>query len=63
MAVFDRASITRAYDRWAPVYDLVFGKVVETGTVDAVVNSPSHEYTKRLIASVPSLDPHLQSQE
>ena len=39
------------------------GKVVETGTVDAVVNSPSHVYTKRLIASVPRLDPSLQPQE
>ena len=23
--------VTRAYDRWAPVYDLVFGRVFETG--------------------------------
>jgi phosphatidylethanolamine/phosphatidyl-N-methylethanolamine N-methyltransferase len=22
---------TKAYDRWAPVYDLVFGRVFETG--------------------------------
>jgi phosphatidylethanolamine/phosphatidyl-N-methylethanolamine N-methyltransferase len=31
MAVFDRASITRTYDRWAPVYDFVFGKVFDAG--------------------------------
>lgn len=36
MAVFDRASITRAYDRWAPVYDLVFGKVFETGRAASI---------------------------
>ena len=28
---FTRDSITRAYDRWAPVYDLVFGKVFDVG--------------------------------
>jgi phosphatidylethanolamine/phosphatidyl-N-methylethanolamine N-methyltransferase len=36
MAVFDRASITRAYDRWAPVYDFVFGKVFETGRAASI---------------------------
>ena len=39
------------------------GKVVETGTVDAVVNSPSHVYTKQLIASVPRPDPSLRPWE
>jgi peptide/nickel transport system ATP-binding protein len=39
------------------------GKVVETGTVDAVLNSPSDVYTKRLIASVPGLDPSLKPSE
>lgn len=41
MAVFDRASITRAYDRWAPVYDLVFGKVFETGRAAAIAAAES----------------------
>jgi phosphatidylethanolamine/phosphatidyl-N-methylethanolamine N-methyltransferase len=27
----DRAGVTKAYDRWAPIYDLVFGKVFEQG--------------------------------
>src|SRR5947199_10807095 len=27
----DRATIEKAYARWAPVYDLVFGKVFERG--------------------------------
>ena len=30
-ADLDRATITRAYARWAPVYDIVFGKVFERG--------------------------------
>ncbi len=36
------------------------GRVVETGSVDAVLNAPSHDYTKRLIASVPRPDPTMQ---
>src|SRR5256714_8711391 len=27
----DRAGVAKAYERWAPVYDLVFGKVFEHG--------------------------------
>ena len=34
-----------------------YGKVVETGTVDKVLNAPEHSYTQALIASVPSLIP------
>jgi phosphatidylethanolamine/phosphatidyl-N-methylethanolamine N-methyltransferase len=41
MAVFDRASITRAYDRWAPVYDLVFGKVFATGRAASIAAAES----------------------
>jgi phosphatidylethanolamine/phosphatidyl-N-methylethanolamine N-methyltransferase len=32
----DRAAVTKAYDRWAPVYDLVFGPVFERGRQAAV---------------------------
>jgi phosphatidylethanolamine/phosphatidyl-N-methylethanolamine N-methyltransferase len=28
---FDRNTVERAYDRWAPIYDLVFGPVFERG--------------------------------
>ncbi|ALS60335.1 ABC transporter ATP-binding protein [Pandoraea norimbergensis] len=31
------------------------GKIVEQGTVDAVLTRPSHEYTRALIAAVPAL--------
>lgn len=30
------AGVTRAYDRWAPVYDLVFGPVFRRGRSDAI---------------------------
>ena len=33
------------------------GLIVESGTVDQVLNQPSHPYTKSLIAAVPSLTP------
>ena len=34
-----------------------YGHVVETGTVDKVLNNPEHPYTQALISSVPSLVP------
>ena len=33
------------------------GLIVESGTVDNVLNKPSHPYTKSLISAVPSLIP------
>jgi phosphatidylethanolamine/phosphatidyl-N-methylethanolamine N-methyltransferase len=33
---FDKDAITKAYGRWAPVYDVVFGKVFERGRAAAV---------------------------
>jgi phosphatidylethanolamine/phosphatidyl-N-methylethanolamine N-methyltransferase len=35
-AEFDKETVTRAYARWAPVYDLVFAKVFERGHRAAV---------------------------
>jgi phosphatidylethanolamine/phosphatidyl-N-methylethanolamine N-methyltransferase len=32
----DKDTVTRAYDKWAPVYDLVFGAVFERGRVAAI---------------------------
>ena len=34
-----------------------YGQIVETGSVDKVLNHPEHPYTQALIASVPSLTP------
>jgi phosphatidylethanolamine/phosphatidyl-N-methylethanolamine N-methyltransferase len=36
MATFDRDSIARAYGRWAPIYDAVWGKVFAPGRAAAI---------------------------
>src|SRR5215472_18626857 len=33
---FDRESVEQAYDRWAPIYDLVFGGVFSKGRSAAI---------------------------
>jgi phosphatidylethanolamine/phosphatidyl-N-methylethanolamine N-methyltransferase len=33
---FDKSAVTKAYGRWAPIYDLVFGRVFERGRAAAV---------------------------
>lgn len=33
------------------------GEIVERGTVDAIFDAPQQDYTRRLLASIPSLDP------
>src|SRR6266480_7981213 len=34
---FDRATVEHAYDRWAPIYDLVFGGVFSKGRRAAII--------------------------
>jgi peptide/nickel transport system ATP-binding protein len=33
------------------------GRIVERGTVDEIFDRPQQEYTRRLLRSIPSLDP------
>ena len=33
---FDRVTVEQAYDRWAPIYDLVFGGVFSKGRRAAI---------------------------
>jgi phosphatidylethanolamine/phosphatidyl-N-methylethanolamine N-methyltransferase len=41
-AALDRDTIEKAYDRWAPVYDQVFGKVFERGRMAAIEATEKH---------------------
>ena len=36
MGDIDKTSVERAYARWAPIYDLVFGAVFERGRLEAI---------------------------
>ena len=50
----DLAVVRQVVER---VYVLYRGEVVESGPVDKVLDTPSHPYTARLVASVPRTDP------
>ncbi|MET0969053.1 MAG: ABC transporter ATP-binding protein [Tardiphaga sp.] len=40
---------------------LRYGKIVEEGTIDAVFKNPQHDYTKALLAAVPSMHPPVRA--
>jgi peptide/nickel transport system ATP-binding protein len=50
----DLAVVRQVVER---VYVLYRGAVVETGAVDAVLGRPNHDYTQRLVESVPRSEP------
>ncbi|MCL6709237.1 ABC transporter ATP-binding protein [Pseudomonas sp. R2.Fl] len=50
----DMAVVERVSHRVAVMY---LGEIVEIGPRDAVISTPAHPYTRRLIASVPIADP------
>ena len=39
MGDIDREGVEKAYGRWAPVYDLVFGKVFDAGRQSTIAES------------------------
>jgi oligopeptide transport system ATP-binding protein len=56
----DMAVIHHICDRIAVMKD---GKIVEEGTRDAVIGSPAHAYTKRLLLAVPECDPRVDAEK
>src|SRR5260370_14411533 len=62
---FDRAMVEQAYDRWAPVYDLVFGGVFSKGRKAAI--AATNKIGGRVLEvgvgtriSFPQYSPHLR---
>src|SRR5437016_2392657 len=62
---FDRATVEQAYDRWAPIYDLVFGGVFSKGRRAAI--AATNRMGGRVLevgvgtgVSLPQYEPHLR---
>jgi len=53
----DLALVRHIADRVAVMY---LGRIVETGTVEAVYENPAHPYTQCLLSAMPIADPELE---
>ena len=53
----DLATVPTICHRIAIMY---LGRIVETGPTFEILRAPSHPYTRALIASIPSADPHVR---
>ena len=53
----DLAVVRYIADRIAVMY---FGKIVESGEADYLMDNPEHEYTRKLIAAIPMVDEELR---
>ncbi len=49
--------LATAYYMGGPMLVLCFGRVVESGDIEQLLNNPSHPYTQQLLAAIPSPDP------
>jgi peptide/nickel transport system ATP-binding protein len=55
--LFITHNLSTAHYLGGQIMVLCFGRVVESGNIDAVIKNPSHPYTQQLLSSVPSNDP------
>ncbi len=49
--------LATAYYMGGPMLVLCFGRVVESGIIDQLLDKPSHPYTQQLLKAIPSPDP------
>ncbi len=49
--------LATAYYMGGPMLVLCFGRVVESGNIDQLLDKPSHPYTQQLLKAIPSPDP------
>lgn len=56
----DLATVSIVCDRIAIMY---LGRIVETGPVGEILNSPRHPYTRALLDAIPSADPDIKRHE
>lgn len=55
--LFITHNLSTAHYLGGQIMVLCFGRVVESGDIDQVIQKPSHPYTQQLLAAVPSIDP------
>ena len=55
--IFITHNLATAYYLGGDIMVMCRGRVIEKGTMDAVVNTPAHPYTQLLLESVPNNDP------
>lgn len=55
--LFITHNLSTAYYLGGKLMVLCFGRVVESGSLDTIIRTPSHPYTQQLLASVPTIDP------
>ncbi len=55
--LFITHNLSTAHYLGGQIMVLCFGRVVESGDIDQVIQRPSHPYTQQLLAAVPSIDP------
>ena len=51
-AELDKDAIAKAYARWAPIYDFVFGAVFDRGLAAALEHGAEHEIVDRRPARI-----------
>jgi oligopeptide/dipeptide ABC transporter ATP-binding protein len=55
--LFITHNLSTAYYLGGDIAVMCFGRIIETGDMDSIIERPSHPYTRQLLSAVPSGDP------